>query len=443
MEKKRIMNFYKNFNLSQFIIKLNEKHSIIGKPVLIGSRILFHIRLILSTRCLQYRYRFKYGKLDLNKIYFVSPKRFQFYLRNKLFFRWSNSMRILDGDWDFTKKHYEELISYQTTKDIFKEGKRWDETKLYYFLPDKINNGKKTWTFKNEKARDKWFALTEQLYKRIRKYGYKSQQELYSFKNRLTPKKWSPILDEIATAIDRDGQFLFINGKHRLSIAKVLDIPEIPVVVLIRHKKWLEFRKELIEFSKKSPQKELDFCFTHPDLQDIPSLYDDSCFRIISQNKSVTQGTFLDISPNLGIFCHKFEDIGFKCYAIEEDQSSDYFLKKIKKIENKDFTIISSRFLNNSTNKDLFFDIALKLNFPQLIDERDEDFKKFMKLINNIKVKELFVGFSEFIGSKDKTNDQNFNQEKIVNCIKELSYFNAATLIGKSNNEIIIYKLSS
>lgn len=437
------MNFYKKFNLSQFIIKLNEKHSIIGKPVLIGERILFHIKLILSTRCLQYRYRFKYGKLDLNKIYFVSPKRFQFYLRNKLFFKWSNSMRILDGDWDFTKKPYEELISYQTINYVFKEGKRWDETKLYYILPDKIKNGKKTWTFKNEKARDKWFALTEQLYKRIRKYGYKSQQELYSFKNRLAPKKWTPIIDEINAAIDRDGQFLFINGKHRLAIAKVLDIPEIPVVVLIRHKKWLEFRKELIEFSKKAPHKKLNFCFTHPDLQNIPSLYDDSCFQIINQNKSVTQGTFLDISPNLGIFCNMFEDIGFRCYAIEEDQSSDYFLKKIKKIENKDFTIISNEFINNSTNKDLFFDIALNLNFSQLIDERDENFKKFMKIINNIEVKELFVGFSESRISKDKCNAQNSNQEKIISSIKERSYFNTATLIGKSNNEIIIYKLCS
>jgi len=137
------MNSNRKFNLSQFIINLNEKHSVIGKPVLIGGRIIFHIKFILSTRSLQYRYRFKYGKLDLNRIYFVSPKRFQFYLRNKLFFKWSNSMRILDGDWDFTKKPYEELISYQTTKEVFKEGKRWDETRLYHFLPDKNKNGKK------------------------------------------------------------------------------------------------------------------------------------------------------------------------------------------------------------------------------------------------------------------------------------------------------------
>jgi len=37
--KKRIMNSNKKLNLSQLIIKLNEKHTIIGKPVLVGGRI--------------------------------------------------------------------------------------------------------------------------------------------------------------------------------------------------------------------------------------------------------------------------------------------------------------------------------------------------------------------------------------------------------------------
>ena len=437
------MSSTKKFNLIQFILKINDNHPIIGKPVLIGGRILFHLKLILSTKCLQYRFRFKYGKLDLNKIYFVSPKRFQFYLRNKLFFKWRNSSRILDGDWDLTKKLYEDLVSYQTIKGLFLGGKRWDETELYHILPDRLQNGKKKWTFKNEKERDSWFNQTEKLYKLIRKYGFKSQQELYSFIDRLTPIKWTPIIDEIAAAIDRDGQLLFINGKHRLAIAKVLDIPEIPIVVLLRHKKWLKFRKELIELSKKSPQKKLNFCFTHPDLKDIPALYDDSCFQIINQNKSAIKGTLLDIKPNLGIMCHKFEDIGFKCYAMEEDTLTNHFLRKIKKIQNKDFTIISNDFLNDSTNKDLIFDIALNLDVSLLSDEGNESFKIFMKFINNIKVKELFLGFSESRISIDNIEYQNSNQEKIINNIKDRSYFNVATLIGKSNNDIMIYKLYS
>lgn len=434
------MKFYKKFR--QIIIRLKVKNSVFGKFTLVGVRTLIHLKFIFATKFLQYRYRFKYGKIDLNKIYFVSPKRFQFYLRNKLFFKWNNSMRILDGDWDLTKKPFGELISYQTTKEIFKEGKRWDETRLYYLLPNKTIEGKKAWSFTNEKNRDRWFILTEQLYNRIKKFGYKSQQELYSFKARLALKKMSPIIDEIAAAIDRDGQFLFINGKHRLSIVKVLNIPEIPVVVLIRHKKWLEFRNELITYSKKSLQKKLNFCFTHPDLQDIPSLYDNSCFQIINLNKSATQGAFLDISPNLGIFSHKFEDNGFKCYALEKDQNSDYFLKRIRKIENKKFNIISSEFLTKGEGRNIVFDFAFNLISSHIFDEKAENFKKFLKILENVKINELFIGFSESrIFKHNNVNDQNLNRENYIDFLKKHSYFNKASLIGRSNNNTIIYKL--
>lgn len=430
----------KKFILSQLFIKLNEESPIIGKLVLIGGRIILHMKLILSTRWLQYRYRFKYGKLDLNKIYYVSPKIFHFYIKNKVFFKWENSMRLLEGDWDYTKKPYKDLISFQMINDVFKEGKKWHETKLYYYLPDKKKEREKYWTFKNKEERDKFFSLTEQLYNSIKHNGYKSQQELYSFINRLTQKKWSPVFDEITAAIDRDGQFLFINGKHRLSITKVLDIPKIPVVVLIRHTKWLEFRKELINYSKKLPQKKLNFCFTHPDLQDIPSRYDSSCIQIINQNLSFNQGTFLNLNPNLGIYCHKFEDIGFKCCAVANGQSSDYLLRKIKKIENKEFKIVSKETLINSIFGDHSFDFALNLELPYEIDQ-NENFNDFMKIIKKVKIIELFVGFSGFSGITGSGGT--LKQEYILEFIKENSYFNVIKFVGKSNSHIRIYKLSA
>lgn len=437
------MNLTKDYDFGQAIIRFNENHVKIGKPVLLGCRILLHIKLIIDTNYLQFKYRFKYGKLNLNKIYFINPEQIQFFLRNKRFFKWRNSTRILDGDWDLTKKPFEELISYQTTREIFEKGKRWDETKLYYYLPDKVSNGKEKWRFKNEKARDSWLAITEQLYKGIKKFGYKNQSELYSFKKRLVPKKWTPIIDEITVAIDRDGQFLFINGKHRLSVAKVLKIPEIPVVVLIRHKKWLEFRKKLLKFSKKSPQNKLEFDFNHPDLQDIPTNYDNSCFQIIIQNKVLSKGTVLDLSPNLGIFCHKFEDIGYRCYALEENHRTDYFLRKIKKVENKNFEIISNEdFINTATNI-LNFDLALKLNVPRNAEVNGNGFQNFLAVINSIKVKELIIGFSEPKFSEDSEKKQDYNQDKILDFLKEKSYFKKAEFIGRSDSNLMLFKLIS
>ncbi len=39
-------------------------------------------------------------------------------------------------------------------------------------------------------------------------------------------------------------------GRHRVSIAKILDINPIPVVVVMRHKKWQQIRSEFENANK-------------------------------------------------------------------------------------------------------------------------------------------------------------------------------------------------
>ena len=48
------------------------------------------------------------------------------------------------------------------------------------------------------------------------------------------------IPDDILIDVSRDGELLFVDGRHRLSIAKILGIDKIPVRVLVRHEKWVK-----------------------------------------------------------------------------------------------------------------------------------------------------------------------------------------------------------
>jgi hypothetical protein len=56
--------------------------------------------------------------------------------------------------------------------------------------------------------------------------GFKSQQQLGTLK----------VYDEIRVAITGDDDFVFLDGRHRLSIAQALDIKKIPVIVIFKHK---------------------------------------------------------------------------------------------------------------------------------------------------------------------------------------------------------------
>ena len=52
------------------------------------------------------------------------------------------------------------------------------------------------------------------------------------------PSKRPLELGEIIVHIARDGSFLFDDGRHRLSIAKILRLTQVPVLVLLRHRDW-------------------------------------------------------------------------------------------------------------------------------------------------------------------------------------------------------------
>ncbi len=78
--------------------------------------------------------------------------------------------------------------------------------------------------------------------------GYESQRKLLceNETNNLTRIK-----DEITVNIGRDGDLLFNNGAHRLSIVKILDIEKIPIRIVVIHPKILKkLKNKEISFEK-------------------------------------------------------------------------------------------------------------------------------------------------------------------------------------------------
>lgn len=47
-------------------------------------------------------------------------------------------------------------------------------------------------------------------------------------------------LDEVKVDIARDGSYRFVDGRYRLSLAKIAGIDEIPAVVVVRHEQLMD-----------------------------------------------------------------------------------------------------------------------------------------------------------------------------------------------------------
>lgn len=130
-------------------------------------------------------------------------------------------------DWDLQVKNFNENRTFRSAKQVYIENKEWPETEIYKKILKNIESGKIMQECGTKKELDKHFYNTDKLYKQIKQKGYRSQQELKS----LLPN------DEVRVAIGRNREIIFLDGRHRLSIAKVLEIETIPVFICIIHPK--------------------------------------------------------------------------------------------------------------------------------------------------------------------------------------------------------------
>lgn len=147
------------------------------------------------------------------------------------FFRAARAGAVLDGEWDRPAIPFEEYLPYVGLRRHFQEGVDWEETRYYRRILDCIGRGLRLWGCATEAEFRERCGKLDRLYERIDRGGYRSAADLRE--GRLQ-------YDEIAVNVGRDGRLLFNDGKHRLSMAKLLGVDAVPVRVIVRHQGWVE-----------------------------------------------------------------------------------------------------------------------------------------------------------------------------------------------------------
>lgn len=122
---------------------------------------------------------------------------------------------------------------------------------------------------------DQLYPHIDQLATSLEEQGYLTQTELQKRnRKKAQSKNNDPVptrFNEITVNIGRNGQLLWSTyGQHRLAMAKLLDIDQVPVMVCVRHKKWQNIRDEIrmVDQSHQN-QNRIKQLKTHPDMQDI------------------------------------------------------------------------------------------------------------------------------------------------------------------------------
>jgi len=433
MKKKTLNNFKKP------LFFLEDHFPIVGGfliKVLRDLRFVFYKAIFFL-----HRDRIKDG--NIFKIYWVNPQMIQ-YCYNGRFNVLSERGIIKGGNWDISGKSFSDNETYQGLKERFAEHEEWRDTKLYNDILKRINKGEIMWHCGDRKQWESRLKLIDGLYKDIETRGYhlyinqkNNQSDTYQGK---ADKHYEKI-DEILISIGRDGQLLFNDGAHRLAIAKILKLPKIPIMVLVRHKQWVNFKNKLKSYAKLSGGKLYQPAY-HFDLKDIPFTYGPERFKLIKNNTLLLRGKVLDIGPNLGYFCHRFERLGFNCYAVEINPQDVYFMRRLRDANGDHFEIIQQSIFDYKKGEILDFDIVLALNIFHHFLKRESSYQKLIQLLKRIKAKELFFETHNSNEAQMKGAYKNYSPEEFVEFILKNSCFSKSQFIFSLENGRRLYKLS-
>ena len=263
--------------------------------------------------------------------------------------------------------------------------------------------------------------------------GCSNQKEflrfLDTFENTYQNFKPNKSIENIKVGIERGGNFVVFDGLFIISLLKLLKVKEVSVKIVIRHPLWLKFSSDFLKF--QSIHGELYQPLIHPDLR-FKSSYTDQRFVIISKNLTIEKGSLLDIGANIAYFCHKFEDLGFDCYAVEIRPSNVYYMKKLRDIEGKKFKIINKSIFD--LNEKLDYDIVLALNiFHHFLREKGL-YQKLIKFLGSLKLRTMYFQPHDPSEKIMRNAFVNYDNEQFVRFIIKHSCLNKFELITKQSD---------
>ena len=154
---------------------------------------------------------------------------------------------VLDGDWDIALPHkFVETDVYRSLSDHFIDGKPWIETDLFVRVVKDMKAGNTKWGCKTpEKYLQRLENDVDTLFESINNEGFLTQVQMDTEKHS----------DEIRVIIDRYGKMIFLDGRHRLAISKILGIEKIPVKIILRHADWVQFQHFILQYAKRNGNK--------------------------------------------------------------------------------------------------------------------------------------------------------------------------------------------
>lgn len=163
---------------------------------------------------------------------------------------------VSGGNWDIEHgSSIKERGFYRAFQQRYIDGVPWDQTELITRKTKKIARNRED-RFPSMDAYQEKLTEYDRMFEAFSESNYLTQLELVNRNHSSHPGDGgraifpsltdrSLIRHEIAVNIGRNGQFLFLDGRHRLGLALLAGLDKVPVRVVVRHEQWQTLRDNI------------------------------------------------------------------------------------------------------------------------------------------------------------------------------------------------------
>ena len=191
--------------------------------------------------------------------------------------------------------------------------------------------------------------------------------------------------------------------------------------------------QDIIKYAQKHGGK-IYSPIMHPLLADIPSQFGHERFEIMKPYIPSGAKSLLDIGSHGGYFAHRFEDCGLTVTAVENNKNYLYFLKSIRELCDKKFSIIDKSIFDMDNFN---FDIVLALNIFHHFLKKKELYIQFKDFLNKLNCNILF--FQAHNPNEGQMRDAyiNYAPEDFAGFIKVCLKMKTCEIIGETGTRNI------
>jgi len=345
----------------------------------------------------------------------------------------------LEGDWDLdSRRTFLELEPYRGLKQRFIEGRAWEDTEYYAFGQYRVRRDIERGKVEEGDAETELASRLEELealYKSISEDGYLDQPKL----NESGLSK--QISDEIRVGIRRDGRYLFVDGRHRLAIARLLGIEKVPVLIVARHPEWDEFRATLPE---KRINGRVYQQIDHPDLNDLPAQHSNDRLPLVLkafEGYEPHGKRLVEIGAYWGYWSQQLSRLGFQCAAVEAMGKHARIAEKLRVATETRFEIWRGDIFDFPGIES--YDVVFALNIFHHLIKTEERYERLLALLARIDPEIMIFQAHNPGGAQMKGSYRNYRPQEFAEFVAENSNLPNIEPLGQANDRRPLFKLTA